>query len=178
MTLLVCCWATVSWSQEPCTLPHDTNATARQTQGETADAQGVLFLRAKNANCALASFTQEIRTNPEAWEGHYHAGLAYLDLSDAQHAITELQVAVGKAPARAEVRLALGIAQEAHGENGQAELSYRAAYRLDSQSPEVVQHLAAVLGKRSRVARQSHTGGRPSPWLLTISTSGCHWRQH
>ena len=90
MTFLVCCWAMVSWSQEPCTLAHGADAAAHQTPGEAADAQGVLFLREKNTHCALASFMEEIRTDPEAWQGHYHAGLAYLDLSDAQHAVTEL----------------------------------------------------------------------------------------
>src|SRR5580704_8896097 len=150
MPLLVCCWAIVSWSQEPCTLPHDTDATVHQTPWETADAQGVLFLRDRNTHCALASFTQEIRTNPEAWQGHYHAGLAYLDLSDAQHAVKELQLAVGKAPARAEIRLALGIAQEALGETGQAETSYRTAYAMDPKSSEITRHLAAVLGKEQQ----------------------------
>jgi tetratricopeptide (TPR) repeat protein len=131
-------------------LSHDTDATAHQTQEEAADAQGVLFLRNKNTHCALAIFTQEIRTNPDAWQGHYHAGLAYLDLSDAHHAIAELQLAAAKAPTRAEIRLALGIAHEALGENGQAELSYRAAYKLDSKSPEIVRHLAAVLAKEKQ----------------------------
>src|SRR5580704_9403621 len=150
MTILVCWWPMVCWSQEPCTLAHDTDATAAQTQAEAADAQGVLFLRNKNTHCALASFTQEIRTNPEAWQGHYHAGLAYLDLSDAQHAVKELQLAVGKAPARAEIRLALGIAQEALGETGQAETSYRTAYAMDPKSSEITRHLAAVLGKEQQ----------------------------
>jgi len=150
MLLLVWCWAMVSWSQEPCTLPHDTNATVHQTPEETADAQGVLFLRDKNTHCALASFTQEIQTNPEAWQGHYHAGLAYLDLSDAQHAVRELELAAGKAPARAEIRLALGIAQEALGKNAQAEMSYRAAYAMDPKSPETTRRLAALLGKEQQ----------------------------
>ena len=131
-------------------MAHGTDATAHQTQGEAADARGVTFLHDKNTRCALASFTEEIRTNPEAWQGHYHAGLAYLDLSDAQHAVSELQLAAGKAPGRAEIRLALGIAQEALGENGQAEMSYRAAYGLDPKSPEIVRHLAAVLGKEKQ----------------------------
>jgi tetratricopeptide (TPR) repeat protein len=151
MPLLVCCCAMVSWCQEPCTLlPHDMDPTVHQTPGETADAQGVLFLRDKDTRCALASFTQEIRTNPEAWQGHYHAGLAYLDLSDAHHAVTELQLAAGEAPARAEIRLALGIAQEALGENGQAEGSYRTAYAMDPKSPEITRHLAVVLGKEQQ----------------------------
>ncbi len=131
-------------------MAHDTDATTHQTQGEAADAQGVLFLRNKNTRCALASFTEEIRTSPEAWQGHYHAGLAYLDLADAKHAMAELQIADGKAPTRAEIRLALGIAQEALGEDGAAELSYRTAYRLDPKSPEIVRHLAAVLGKEKQ----------------------------
>jgi tetratricopeptide (TPR) repeat protein len=131
-------------------LAHDTDAPAHQTQAEAADAQGVLFLRNKNPYCALASFTQEIRTNPDAWQGHYHAGLAYLDLSDAQHAVTELQLAADKTPARAEIRLALGIAQEALGENGQAERSYRTAYAIDPKSPEITRHLAAILGKEQQ----------------------------
>jgi Flp pilus assembly protein TadD len=150
MTLFVCCWPMISWSQEPCTLGRDTDAAAQQTQGETVDAQGVLFLRNKNTHCALAIFAQEIQTSPEAWQGHYHAGLAYLDLSDAEHAVAELQLAVGKAPARSEIRLALGIAQEALGEDGQAELSYRAAYALETKSPEIIRHLAAVLGKEKQ----------------------------
>ena len=150
MTLLVCCWSMVCWSQGPCTLGRDTDATAHQTQGEAADAQGILFLRNKNTHCALESFTQEIRTSPEAWQGHYHAGLAYLDLSDAQHAVVEFQLAASKAPRRAEVRLALGIAQEALGENGQAEVSYRTAYGLDPKSPEIIRHLAAILGKEKQ----------------------------
>jgi tetratricopeptide (TPR) repeat protein len=158
MTLFVCCWPVVCWSQEPCTLGRDTDATAHQTQADAADAQGILFLRNKNTHCALASFTQEIRTSPEAWQGHYHAGLAYLDLSDAQHAVLEFQLAADKAPTRAEIRLALGIAQEALGENGQAESSYRTAHELDQKSLP--------------------TGGRPSSWPLTIPTSGCHWRRH
>ena len=142
----------VCWSQEPCPVARGSDATAHQTQAEAADAQGVLFLRSKNTRCALANFTEEIRTNPEAWQGHYHAGLAYLDLSDTQHAVAELQLAAGKAPTRAEVRLALGIAQEAAGENGPAEMSYRAAYALDPKSPEIVRHLAAVLGKEKQSA--------------------------
>jgi tetratricopeptide (TPR) repeat protein len=142
----------VCWSQEPCPLAHDTDVTAHQTQGEAADAQGVLFLRNKNTRCALNSFTEEIRINPEAWQGHYHAGLAYLDLSNTQHAVAELQLAAGKAPARAEIRLALGIAQEALGENGQAEMSYRAAHALDPKSPEIIRHMAAVLGKEKQSA--------------------------
>lgn len=150
MPLLLCCWAMVSWSQEPCTLPYDSDKSVHQTPGETADAQGVLFLRDKKTRCALASFTQEILTNPDAWQGHYHAGLAYLDLSDAHHAITEMQLAAGKAPARAEIRLALGVAQEALGENGQAEGSYRTAYAMDPKSAEIARHLASVLGKEQQ----------------------------
>ena len=119
-------------------------------RGKRRTREASCFLREKNAHCALASFTEEIRTNPEAWQGHYHAGLAYLDLSDAQHAVTELQLAAGKAPGRAEIRLALGIAQEALGENGKAEMSYRAAYALDPKSPEIIRHLAAVLGKEKQ----------------------------
>src|SRR6202167_5650352 len=163
MTFLVCCWAMVSWSQEPCTVAHDRDATAHQTPGEAADVQGVLFLHEKNTHCALASFTEEIRSNPEAWQGHYHAGLAYLDLSDAQHAVTELQLAAGKAPGRAEIRLALGIAQEALGEDEKAELSYRAAYALDPKSPEIVRHLAAVLGK------EKQSGAAISYWREAIA---------
>jgi tetratricopeptide (TPR) repeat protein len=150
MTLLVFCSPMVCWSQEPCTLGRDTDATAYQTQAEAADAQGILFLRNKNTHCALASFTQEIRASPEAWQGHYHAGLAYLDLSDAHHAVLEFQLAAGKASSRAEIPLALGIAQEALGENGKAELSYRTAYRLEPKSPEIIRHLAAILGKEKQ----------------------------
>jgi len=126
---------------------HSADATEHQTPGEAADARGVSFLREKNTHCALASFTEEIRTNPEAWQGHYHAGLSYLDLSDAQHAVAELQLGAGQAPGRAEIWLALGIAREALGENEKAEMSYRAGYALDPKSPEIIRHLAAVLGK-------------------------------
>ena len=153
MTLLVCCWVMVSWAQEPCTFAHGADAAAHQTPGEAADTQGVFFLR-ENPHCALTSFMEEIRTNPEAWQGHYHAGLAYLDLSDPKHAVTELQLADSKAPARAEIRLALGVAQEALGENEKAEMSYRAAYALDPKSPEIIRHLAAVLEREAE--RRSH----------------------
>ena len=87
-----------------------------------------------DTGCALASFIEEIRTNPEAWQGHYHAGLAYLDLSDARRAVSELQLAAGKRLGELRYQLALGIAPGSTGENGQAEMAYRAAYGLD---PEV-----------------------------------------
>ena len=114
--LLCCWWSTTSWSQEPCTLPQNSAATAQRTQEETADAQGILFLRNKSTHCALSSFKEEIRIKPEAWQGHYHAGLAYLDLSDGRHAAAELEIAVSQAATRAEIRLALGLAHETLGE--------------------------------------------------------------
>lgn len=144
-------------------MAHDTDARIHQAPQESADAQGVVFLREKNPHCALVSFTQEIRANPELWQGHYHAGLAYLDLADAQHAVTELQLAAGKAPTRAEIPLALGVAEEALGENGQAELSYRTAYALSPKSPEIVQHLAAVLGK------EKQSGAAISYWREAVA---------
>src|SRR5258708_5497823 len=91
-----------------------------------------------------------MRIKAEAWQGHYHAGLAYLDLSDGKHAAAELEIAVSQAATRAEIRLALGLAHETLGEYGQAESSYRTAYALDPKSPGSIRHLAAVLGKEKQ----------------------------
>jgi tetratricopeptide (TPR) repeat protein len=151
MIVLCCCRTMLSWPEETCTLPSDINAAAQQTQAE-ADAQGISFLQKKSARCALASFTREIRISPEAWQGHYHAGLAYLDLSDGKDAASELQIAADKAPARADVRLALGIAHEALEEYGQAESIYRTAYALDPKSSEIIRHLATVLGEEKQTS--------------------------
>ena len=92
------------------------------------------------------------RFEPTQRRGRGIITLAWLTLifRMPRHAVTELQLADSKAPARAEIRLALGIAQEALGENGKAEMSYRAAYALDPKSPEIIRHLAAVLGKEKQ----------------------------
>ena len=69
----------------------------------------------------------------------------------------------GKAPARAEIQLALGIAQEALGNSVQAEMFYRTAYALEPKSPEIVRHLAAVLGK------EQHRGAAITYWREAVA---------
>ena len=124
-----------------------THAPPGTSRAKVYDAIGVWFAEKGDSKCAVASFKQALRIEPNLAEAHFDLGLVYQGQQQLSAAVSEFRVALQYDPALPQAHCALGSSLT---DSVEAEAEFRKAL---SQTPQLVcalDGMAQVLVKERR----------------------------
>src|SRR5690242_13965676 len=127
--------ATPARSQQTCEAPRDVRI---RLVGKPADVAanelGAWFAQKGDLTCAIQSFENAVKANPDSLDGRYNLGLALTEAGNSARAIRELQALVKSQPNITRVHAALAVALRASGNLPGAESELRTAVGLDDKN--------------------------------------------
>src|SRR3954451_25064728 len=127
--------ATPARSQHTCEAPRDVRI---RLIGKPADAAanelGAWFAQKGDLTCAIQSFENAVKANPDSLDGRYNLGLALTEAGNSARAARELQILARREPNVARVHAALGLALRGSGDLSGAESELRKALVLDDKN--------------------------------------------
>lgn len=137
-----------------------THAPAGTSPAKVYDAVGVWFAEKGDLKCAVASFKQALRLEPNLAEAHFDLGLVRQTQQESSAAISEFRLALQHDPALLQAHCALGSSLS---DAAEAEAEFRKAL---SQSPQLV---CALDGMAQVLVKERRFDAAVSYWRQALS---------